>query len=309
MTRTPSTSAQIKKELKAAFPGTKFSVRKRNYSSIYVKWTRDLGSEVTLKEVKKVAQKYDTCRNLEENPYVDPIYVGTSVYFDCEYTEELEAYTIEFVKNYWVDCDRYESGNFYDEYGQVIFSANQMCREYLNNGISSDLIDEYGCEPYEKTDYYRQLEEEQQQQEEVIEGQEGMSFEERLTAVEQRLAALEGKEQGEDKVLGFEERLAAIEERLTVLEEEVSLNGVIEEKPTSKVVNIFEAFGKQEPQKQQPAIDENEEEMSLEEIEQNLIRLTQEQAMITAEINYYTQLKQAKSKKDGELLRQCARRS
>jgi len=80
-------SANLKKELRKAFPGVKFSVRS-DHSSINVHWPK--GTEIDRKEIEKIADKYQyggfdgmtDCPYLIDNPWSDVF--GGARYVFCQ---------------------------------------------------------------------------------------------------------------------------------------------------------------------------------------------------------------------------------
>lgn len=138
-----SKSTEIKKALKQAFPNIKFSVTRLN-SSYYVNWENGIREGATLEQVKLIADKWDSCRNISDDPY-EPSYVGNSVFYRHEITDKnWREFVIEKVSI------NYNNGNIYnpklDRFTpkdscnwNIARNENQTYYDWLHNGIKCDL--------------------------------------------------------------------------------------------------------------------------------------------------------------------------
>ncbi len=138
-----SKSAEIKKALRKAFPAIKFSVTKNN-SSYYVNWKDGIREGATLEAVKAIADNWDSCRNISDDPY-EPSYVGNSVYYKHEISDKnWKQFVIEKVStNYGngniyipkLDCFTTPDGNR----SPKAHYENESYFDWLHNGVKCNL--------------------------------------------------------------------------------------------------------------------------------------------------------------------------
>lgn len=159
-------SAVIKKELKQTFPEIKFSVTTRN-GDVSVKWELPLGTDATVAAVKAICNKHQTVVHHGDLMNDTAWSSGSSVYTNPEYTQERKDWALEQTKarNFagatW--NERYQ--RFEEADGGDAYHATKQYREYLENGVSSALVTEYGGEPWAKHWYYETLKKEEAQAE------------------------------------------------------------------------------------------------------------------------------------------------
>ena len=155
-------SAAIKKELKKAFPGIKFSVTTRN-DDVTVKWELPLGTDATVAAVKAICEKHETVVHHGDLMNDTAWSSGSSVYENPSYTQERKDWALEQTKarNFAGVTWNERHQRFEEADGRDAYHATKQYHEYLQNGVSCALINEYGGEPSDKFWYYERLKEEQ----------------------------------------------------------------------------------------------------------------------------------------------------
>jgi len=152
-------AAALKKDLKQNFKDIKFSVTtKRN--DVGVAWEMTLGTTATKQAVKEICKKHETVQYhgslIDDTAWSS----GTGVYYHPSYTQEMKDSAVAGVIDYnkFADAtwdDRYE--RFVQADGKEHLRATKLFYYYVENGVASQLIDEYGNEPSDKRWYYEKL--------------------------------------------------------------------------------------------------------------------------------------------------------
>lgn len=157
-------SAAIKKELKQAFPGIKFSVTTSRMDNISVKWELEIGTAATKDAVSEICKKHETVEHHGSNIDDTSWYSGFSVYINPTCTQERKDWAVKatearnFVGVVWNETYKH----FQEADGRDAFHATKQYREYCDNGVTSDLVDKYGQEPNAKRWHYERLAKETQ---------------------------------------------------------------------------------------------------------------------------------------------------
>ena len=151
-------SKEIKAALKKSFPSIKFSVTYKHPYGYKVKWENGIKEGATSEAVKAIADKWDEQRNISHDP--DPIYIGDSVSYDHEISDQVwKQFVIEKVQE--VACTGAVYNEKWDEFrdkdDRRTYHENDQYREWLYNGIKSDL--ENSDSVWNKEQYYKRLEE------------------------------------------------------------------------------------------------------------------------------------------------------
>ena len=158
-------SAVLKKELKQAFPEIKFSVTTRKSSDdISVSWELTIGTTATNQAVSEVCKQYETIEYHGNGMNDTGYYSGFSVHVNPTSTQERKEWAVKatethnFVGTAWDGTrQRFEESD-----GRQAFHATKQYRKYCDNGVMSELLDEYGREPDSKRQYYEWLAKETQ---------------------------------------------------------------------------------------------------------------------------------------------------
>lgn len=165
---TTSPSRQVKSALTKAFPGTKFSVTTNG--SVYVFWEMDLGCPVTCDAVAAITKPFDTHTNTA-NPYEDYYYFeGYRIELCPKFSEARKNWAAECVTAEWNEKDaswNKDWQQFRYENDDLNYHANKQYDNYLKNGVTSNLVDEYGQELIEKSWYYERQNQSQEVEIEV----------------------------------------------------------------------------------------------------------------------------------------------
>jgi len=152
-------SRNLKKELTQTFPGIKFSVTThRRYVS--VSWVMEIGTNATLANVKDIAKKHETVEHYGDSMYDTAWSTGYSVELSPTYTQERKDWAKEATEaKKYSDAKWNDTWKRFDntETGKEDYWATKQYHKYLQNGVATAFIDEYGSEPYEKTRYYEDL--------------------------------------------------------------------------------------------------------------------------------------------------------
>lgn len=151
-------AAALKKELKQTFKGTNFSVTSKR-DDVRVEWEMTLGTAATKQAVKEICKRYETVEH-HGSPIDDTAWSsGTSIYCYPSYTQERENWAVAGVIEYnFADVTwepKYE--RFVQSDGKDHYHATKLYYSYLENGVASELVDEYGQEPSHKRWYYEKL--------------------------------------------------------------------------------------------------------------------------------------------------------
>ena len=163
--KTMTTSAVLKKELKQVFPGIKFSVTTRKSSdNISVSWELTIGTTATNQAVSEICKRYETIEHHGNGMNDTGYYSGFSVCANPTNTQERKDWAVKateahnFVGTAWNETrQRFEESD-----GREAFHATKQYRKYCDNGVMSELLDEYGREPDSKRQYYKWLAKETQ---------------------------------------------------------------------------------------------------------------------------------------------------
>ncbi|MDU6441638.1 LPD29 domain-containing protein [Pantoea piersonii] len=140
-------TSNIRKELKAKFPGAKFSVRKRGYDSVSVNWT----DGPTEEEVKSVTDKYkdsyfDGMQDMSvscASPF-NRIYGGVGyVFTDRDYSDGMKQKAVTMIAEKFGDSlngeeitlARFNSGELY-QVGRDYFWHNQGVQGEINRTLA-----------------------------------------------------------------------------------------------------------------------------------------------------------------------------
>ena len=158
-------SAVLKKELKQAFPEIKFSVTTRKSSDdISVSWELTIGTTATNQAVSEICKRYETIEHHGNGMNDTDWFSGFSVHVNPTSTQERKEWAVKatethnFVGTAWNETrQRFEESD-----GREAFHATKQYRKYRDNGVMSELLDEYGREPDSKRQYYKWLAKETQ---------------------------------------------------------------------------------------------------------------------------------------------------
>lgn len=151
-------AAALKKELNQTFKNVKFSVTsKRN--DVRVEWEMTLGTFATKQAVKEICKRYETVEHhgslMDDTAWSS----GTSIYCYPSYTQEREDWAVAGVVDYnFADATwepKYE--RFVQADGKDHYHATKLYCSYVENGVASGLVDEFGNEPSHKRWYYEKL--------------------------------------------------------------------------------------------------------------------------------------------------------
>lgn len=140
-------TSNIRKELKAKFPGVKFSVRKRSYDSVSVNWT----DGPTEEEVKAVTDKYKDSYfyGMQDmsvscaSPF-NRIYGGVGyVFTDRDYSDDLKQKAVDVVSEKFsgsldgeeITLARFNAGELY-RVGRDYFWHNQGVQGEINRTLA-----------------------------------------------------------------------------------------------------------------------------------------------------------------------------
>lgn len=153
-------SAILKKELKQAFPEIKFSVTTRKSSdNISVSWELTIGTTATNQVVSEICKRYETIEHHGNGMNDTGWYSGFSVHVNPTSTQERKDWAARateahnFVGTAWNETrQRFEEAD-----GREAFHATKQYCKYRDNGVMSELLDEYGREPDSKRQYYEWL--------------------------------------------------------------------------------------------------------------------------------------------------------
>ena len=155
-----TTSAVLKKELKQAFPGIKFSVTTRKSSDdISVSWELTIGTTATKNAVSEICKRYETIEHHGDVQNDTSWFSGFSVDISPTSTKERKDWAVKateahnFVGATWNGARQH----FQEVDGRDAFHATKQYYEYRDNGVSSTLVDKYGQEPNTKRWYYERL--------------------------------------------------------------------------------------------------------------------------------------------------------
>lgn len=151
-------SNKIKKALKAAFPKVKFSV---TYDKVYtlgyiVRWTDGFENGATTNAVKEITKPWDT--EVRHGDIMDDsvYYEGVRFRYEHDYSEEWNQFVIECVLKQFPHCllnEHDQREPFLSGEGKAWNPPNEVYREWLKNGVTSDISDNLKVF-YNQRDYY-----------------------------------------------------------------------------------------------------------------------------------------------------------
>ena len=167
-----TTSAVLKKELKQTFPEIKFSVTtKKSSDDISVSWELTIGTTATKNAVSEICKRYETIEHHGNEMNDTGYYSGFSVHVNPTSTQERKDWAVKateacnFARTAWNEArQRFEESD-----GQEAVHATKQYRKYCDNGIMSELLDEYDREPNSKRQYYEWLAKKTQTESKIVE--------------------------------------------------------------------------------------------------------------------------------------------